>query len=416
MAARSCRRGVWRLKGGGYFVRARVTDPRTGREYQLSQILRGEHVTIRAALEVQAQLRKDGIARIEGRTRSRTLWSAYAASLFDAKVTERKIKSAASRRRWADTLTLLVPAFGMIYVDELRYADLATWRDQVALWIRDGMPSRRKHDAGKNKIVHLSPVTANGWISILKVICAAMTRHFELDRNPAAALEYFRTGRTYTREQPNALTARQVRVFLATVKRMFPQHYAMVFFGFISGARPSTLRPLRRQGDVTDLKWDERVILLRRSNTLGDEIMDEAKTALDQEIPLPPLAIRVLRAHIAALPDGPMRDSPYLFPSVTGGMRSRSVLDKPFRDVLNALGWTIKVTPKGMRRTFNDLARDAQVHDVVTRAISGHETERMQRHYSTAQREEMREAVGRVISLAVERAKRQTPRKRSGPA
>jgi hypothetical protein len=62
------------------------------------------------------------------------------------------------------------------------------------------------------------------------------------------------------------------------MKRMCPQHYAMVFFGFISGARPSTLRPLRRQGEVTDLKWDERVILLRRSNSLGDEIMDETKT------------------------------------------------------------------------------------------------------------------------------------------
>ena len=360
MAAKPCRRGIWRLKGGGFFVRARVTDPRTGKEYQLSQVLRGERATMREALETQAHLRRDGVARIDGRTRSRTLWSTYAASLFESKVTERKIKSAASRRRWADTLALLVPAFGMLYVDELRYADLATWRDQVARWIRNGMPSRRKRDAGKNKLVHLSPMTANGWISILKVVCAAMT---------------------------------------------------MVFFGFISGARPSTLRPLRRQGDVTDLKWDERVILLRRSNTLGDEIMDETKTALDQEIPLPALAVRVLREHIAALPEGLMGTSPYLFPSVTGGMRSRSVLDNPFRSVLKALGWSIKLTPKGMRRTFNDLARDAQVHDVVTRAISGHETERMQRHYSTAQREEMREAVGRVISLAVERAKRQSPRR-----
>jgi hypothetical protein len=325
-------------------------------------------------------------------------------------VTEKKIKSAASRRRWADTLTLLLPVFGMFYVDELRYADLVTWRDQVAKWIRDGMPSRRKRDAGKNRIVKLSPVTANGWISILKVICAAMTKHFELEKNPAAALDYFAAGRTYTREQPNALTAAQARVFLATMKRVFPQHYAMVFLGFISGARPSTLRPLRSQGEVTDLKWDERVILLRRSNSLGDEIMDETKTALDQEIPLPPAAVRVLREHIAALPEGPMKKSPYLFPSTTGGMRSRTVLDKPFREVLEALRWTIRLTPRGMRRTFNDLARDAEVHDVVTRAISGHETERMQRHYSTAQREEMRQAVGRVISLAVEREKRRGTR------
>jgi hypothetical protein len=163
------------------------------------------------ALETQAQLRRDGVARIDGRTRSRTLWSAYAASLFESKVTERKIKSAASRRRWADTLALLVPAFGMLYVDELRYVDLATWRDQVARWIRNGMPSRCKRDAGKNKLVHLSPVTANGWISILKVVCAAMTKHFELDRNPAAVVEYFPTGRTYTREQriPSAIDVRE---------------------------------------------------------------------------------------------------------------------------------------------------------------------------------------------------------------
>jgi hypothetical protein len=282
MAAKPTRRGIWRLKGGGFFIRARVTDRRTGREYQLTQVLRGPHVVMREALEAQAQLRRDGVARIEGRIRSKTLWSTYAASLFDAKVTEKKIKSAASRRRWADTLALLLPVFGMFYVDELRYADLVTWRDQVARWIRDGMPSRRKRDAGKNRIVKLSPITANGWLSILKVVCAAMTKHFELEKNPAAALEYFATGRTYTREQPNALTAKQARVFLTTMKRMCPQHYAMVFFGFISGARPSTLRPLRRQGEVTDLKWDERVILLRRSNSLGDEIMDETKTALDQ--------------------------------------------------------------------------------------------------------------------------------------
>jgi hypothetical protein len=116
--------------------------------------------------------------------------------------------------------------------------------------------------------------------------------------------------------------------------------------------------------------------------------------------------MRVLRAHVAALPPGPMRASIYLCPSTTGGIRSRSVLDKPFRDVLDALGCTIKLTPKGMRRTFNDLARHAHVHDIILRAISGHQTERMQRHYSTAQHEEMRAAVGKVISIATARQAR----------
>jgi hypothetical protein len=66
----------------------------------------------------------------------------------------------------------------------------------------------------------------------------------------------------------------------------------------------------------------------------------------------------------------------------------------------------------GCAAPFQDLARQAQVHDVVTRAISGHATERMQRHYSTARREEIRDAVGKVVSLATARARR-TAQKRS---
>jgi hypothetical protein len=53
-----------------------------------------------------------------------------------------------------------------------------------------------------------------------------------------------------------------------------------------------------------------------------------------------------------------------------------------------------------MRRTFQDLARAAEVKDVVTRAISGHATEEMQRLYSTVTPQEMAESVGKVISLA----------------
>jgi len=59
-----------------------------------------------------------------------------------------------------------------------------------------------------------------------------------------------------------------------------------------------------------------------------------------------------------------------------------------------------KVTPRAMRRTFQDLARPAQVKDIVTRAISGHATEQMQRRYSTVNAKEMEESIGKVISLA----------------
>jgi len=110
--------------------------------------------------------------------------------------------------------------------------------------------------------------------------------------------------------------------------------------------------------------------LLRRSNPSGNEIRNRTENKNDLGIPLPPALMRALREHVAALPPGPMKDSVYLFPSTTGGMRSRSALNQPFRAVVKALGWTIKLTPKCMRRTFNDLARRAAVHDIVLRSIS----------------------------------------------
>jgi hypothetical protein len=52
-----------------------------------------------------------------------------------------------------------------------------------------------------------------------------------------------------------------------------------------------------------------------------------------------------------------------------------------------------------MRRTFQDLCRAAEVKDLVTRSISGHVTEAMQRHNSTVAPQEQRAGVVIVISL-----------------
>jgi hypothetical protein len=53
-----------------------------------------------------------------------------------------------------------------------------------------------------------------------------------------------------------------------------------------------------------------------------------------------------------------------------------------------------------MRRTFQDLARAAEVRDIVTRSVSGHSSEAMQRHYSTVSSREQKEGLARVVSLA----------------
>ena len=120
----------------------------------------------------------------------------------------------------------------------------------------------------------------------------------------------------------------------------------------------------------------------------------------DSMLPLPEELMEVLQWHVDRLPDGLMKSSELLFPSETGEFRACSCLDRPFDEVASALGLNKKITPRAMRRTFQDLARAAEVKDVVTRAVSGHATEAMQRHYSTVSAIEMKTSLAKVIDLA----------------
>jgi integrase len=69
--------------------------------------------------------------------------------------------------------------------------------------------------------------------------------------------------------------------------------------------------------------------------------------------------VEILRWHVDGLPEGRPRDSELLFPSREGSFHARSVLDKPFREVAKAAGIAKHITPKAMRRTFQD--RPAQL-------------------------------------------------------
>jgi site-specific recombinase XerC len=94
-----------------------------------------------------------------------------------------------------------------------------------------------------------------------------------------------------------------------------------------------------------------------------------------------------------------MERSELLFPSETGGFRSNSALAKPFRTIAKAMGITKQISPKAMRRSFQDAMREAQVANVVVRSISGHLTDQMQQRYSTARGHEQESAIARIIDL-----------------
>jgi integrase len=60
---------------------------------------------------------------------------------------------------------------------------------------------------------------------------------------------------------------------------------------------------------------------------------------------------------------------------------------------LKTAGITERFTPHGLRRTFNDMLRQAHVDPVISNALIGHLTDEMREHYSTVRLDEKRAAV-----------------------
>ena len=319
----------------------------------------------------------------------RMRFTEYAASLFEHKVKTGQLRSAKSRERWEFIIRLhLAPAFGEFFIDAIRRSDIKAWKEQMGELI----VAKKLH-----------PGTANDRLSMLGRILSAAAVEFEWERNPTVGIERFDASEhpTYTEEEPNSLTVEEVRKFLAAMPELWPQHFAMTALGFATGLRPSSLRPLRRTGDLADVKWGETVLLVRRSQTMGDEVMETTKTKKRQKLFLPEDLMSVLRWHVDTQISEPIKAaSDLLFPSEAAGFRAKSVLDKPFRAVAATVKLGKRLTPRGMRRTYQDLARAAEMRDLVTRAISGHATEQMQQHYSTVAQSEMREGIAKIISLA----------------
>lgn len=214
------------------------------------------------------------------------------------------------------------------------------------------------------------------------------------------------------------------------MRNLHPQFFAMTALGFALGARPSSLRPLRRSGPEKDYNAENGELVLRRSHSrCGPEVMSVTKNGEDVTIILPPDLQEILRWHVeeqlaADDPDDRkprvtrerMSKSELLFPAGrTGSFLSTTALRKPFESVSNAMKQATKgefkkvVTPKGMRRTNKDLMRAAGVRDIVAMAVSNHLNDEMHAHYSTVSEAEMTQAVAKVIDLAAFRRAHEEP-------
>jgi hypothetical protein len=383
--------GVWMHRKGGYLVRARITDPTTGRREEIRKVL--PHADEASAYtwlsEEKARIKAGSVSVLPLKQR----FCDYATSLLERKIATGEIKSARGRERWVHTIRHLiggtkgVPGFGEMFLEEIKPHHIEEWRAGIDRLLAAGA---------------YAPTTANGWLIILRHVLKRAKRELQLPLNATEGVSLFDTSEheTYTEEEPNALTSEETAEFLACMKDDCPAQYAMSFLGFATGLRPSSMRPLRRNGVTSDVLWDKEVILVRRSHTLKDEVMKTTKTGLRQRITVPSEVLEVLRWHIdTQLTTPEQKASELLFPAEDGAFRSENFLTKAFATVSQLIGLKKNFTPRGMRRTFNDLARVANVESIITKSISGHLTDRMKDHYSTVSPVEQRESIGRVLRL-----------------
>ncbi len=304
--------------------------------------------------------------------------------LLEAKTARGELSTAKGRRTWTDAQALhLVPQFGDRDLEEIKRRDIEEWKTRLAGQVRAG---------------RLSPNTVNGRLRVLLSTLRSAVFEYELAYDPTRGVKPLDTStwETYTEEEPNALTVDEVPRFLAKAQELFPQHYAQLALGIATGRRPCELRPLRWKGETPDILWKEGVLLVRRSQVIGDAD-NRTKTKARLRIPLPSGLVEILDAHVRRLPTS---TSELLFPSRTGGFQASSVLAKPIVAIAAAAKIEKHLSPYFMRRTFQDLCRAAQVHDFVARAISGHATVEMQQLYSSVDGAEVRNGLEKLIALA----------------
>ena len=395
--------GIWKMKKGGYLVRVRASDPFSRKEKEVRKAL--PRTTIEQAIAWQAQEKERLLLRLGQGEAQRVCFDIFASSILQRKIDQGKINGDSIRKTTDQYAHLIngttvrdpvsggvvmkVDGFGKIAVERLSAKLIQTWKGHVGKLIKDG---------------HYKPSTVNGWIAQLRELMGIAVTEHDLKKNPMNGVKDFDTSehRPYTEKAPNALEPSQTRQFLAKLLELYPQHYAMAYLGFMTGARVSIMVTLRRTGPEADIDWETGRLLHRRSKGHGPEIRNVVKQKDNFGVPLPQDIVEILSWHVdTQLDERQLRSKEHLlFPGAKGAdFRSMTSLTKPFARVAKEIGVDFKFTQRGMRRTYNDLSRAANVKPEIIRSISGHHTEQMREWYSTYRSQERRAGIAAVIDL-----------------
>lgn len=396
--------GVSRTAEPGLFrIRAKTTDPKTGKTTELDRLV--EAVDARAA----AKLRADAIGEKQapGKQAERPKLGPYAQSWVLAREPALKRSTA---ERYASAVELhIIPAFGDWYLDRLEEEDIVAWRDRMA-----AAPVTKTDDDGTVRVVRptTSASSVNGRLRVLTTLLEDAVPRY-IARNPAAKVRALREH--VVDREPNRLLPPEIARVLAALRVAHQQRVAAVRAAMAVRPGPRAKIPMAypilltlvstgvRSGEGLAFRWtdvDEQrgEIDVSRAHYRGT--VDTTKTGARRTVPLAAELAEVLRDHRTFLLEcqHPGLAAGWLFPSTKGGLKTSSSFREDLIEALvEAKVWR-KQTVHGLRRTFNDLMRQITSGEVV-RSMTGHSSQAMTDHYSHVSGEEKKAAVRRGFDV-----------------
>jgi integrase len=358
-------RGITRLARNRYEVRARATDPKTGKRKDVKRIWNG---SIQGALDLQRQLHDE--LKGNATKRARVTLGVFARSWLERACVRLRRSTA---KAYADRLNYILTMLGDCYIDALRPADIEAYQ------------SKRIADGAAGSTIRRE-------ITILQQLSRDALVHEAIDRDFCLGVKIRVKLSEYTEDDPNCLTADELTRLAGVIPEYWYALFAtMAFTGM-------------RWGEASGLRWDDidhvqGIITVRQTNYRGT--VGTPKTPRSRRlVPMEPELSALLQAHRARMEMQGHRglETGWVFCTRKGTLYRSYPINTVLERHLKSAGITKRLTQHGLRRTFNDLLTRV-VSGRVARGIMGHASVKMTDHYSFVDRQEKRTAQAAVLGL-----------------
>ena len=316
-----------------------------------------------AKRELEAELE----AEVSGAARARLTLGDYALQWLEARSASLK---PSTRAKYVNDLEgHILPALGDVQLDELRPRDVA-----VFLARNEGAPNSKKNR-----------------LALLRVMAKDALADELIDRDFCLRVSV-KVPKVYTQDQPNILGGDLLDAVIERIPWYWLDMSCTLSYTGL------------RWGEVTALHWPEldfkrKEATVKWTNWKG--ILGRPKTETGVRVvpladPLPEMLRERRRRMKAERHPGLARR--LVFPTKQGTLHKGNPLGKVLEKACHEAGVTIRFTPHGLRRTWNNIARRL-AGGLVVRAMIGHASEAMTDHYSLVDGDEKRETAEAVVAL-----------------